>query len=805
MGYSTLKAALDAVVKTNGRQQITGSNLNGVMTQILQGVDILDRANPADTSGMNHVVLKSNRTFAEQVTGTNTIFEIRDNFNLGGASVTIPSDSILFFNGGKVSNGTLTGNKTAIVAAPVKIFDGITMTGTFTNASAQLNWWCVPSVGVTDVDVTADLQLAFDSPMREFVLNGVYSISSPVLLPSHSVIKGHGAETFKKYGFKALSGFTTKTINDPRVAGRTWVVSGMFYHYYDYKPYLREMFIDAQKNAKFCIEHVVGYSWSNVDHVWLGNARFACMVQYACEQPIYNHMTCVNSHIGFLSSMKKLVDGDIISPSGTNIGSNNIIQCSHCIIQGCNYGMVVNGGTNLSLHSCKFGYNSIAAMVLVGTRAYVSDVYSEGDGICNFWINPDTGEKTTAASGQSLAYLSEASHVIGGVTTEGRLDGFTPAFDFKFTASATGVKTSYRSPFFIKETTLNVESAFVSFINRGRGVSPMPPTPEETTHDGVDSIFLTEVSTLNLVNVNQYNHDNPGKNSMYAYVIDFVPSNTAQTLSMITSDATRRIAADNNTKIITTAPCNSAAADFVRIPGIGFKWGYKVNNYPTGGLNQDIESRLRGAGYDVNHYKYNYKQNVFAGLIKNVPLYRKTMTAGGLDGLYFRKEDLTSIFGDREQVKVVFYAKLLNDVASGTISFSIQYSSTYYTHLVTKNVVCSITNGKAGDMYRIQQIVFMNPPRDANIDSTWNYLYLRNYSSIADTDIALTDLLLYDVEDGDELAPVYQSFYMTSGTTAKRPAVTDVPVGFTYFDTDLGKTIVSNGTAWVNMDGTPLA
>lgn len=46
-----------------------------------------------------------------------------------------------------------------------------------------------------------------------------------------------------------------------------------------------------------------------------------------------------------------------------------------------------------------------------------------------------------------------------------------------------------------------------------------------------------------------------------------------------------------------------------------------------------------------------------------------------------------------------------------------------------------------------------------------------------------------------------------SGTTGERPtsslAVTDV--GFTYFDTTLGKMIVWNGTAWVNMDGTALS
>lgn len=107
MGYTTLKAALDSVVKTNGRQEITGSNLNGVMTTLLQGVDIMDRSNPADTSGLNKVVLNKSRTFAQQVISTNTIYEIRDAFNLGGGSVNIPAGCVLNFNGGSLTNGTI--------------------------------------------------------------------------------------------------------------------------------------------------------------------------------------------------------------------------------------------------------------------------------------------------------------------------------------------------------------------------------------------------------------------------------------------------------------------------------------------------------------------------------------------------------------------------------------------------------------------------------------------------------------------------------------------------------------------------
>jgi len=49
--------------------------------------------------------------------------------------------------------------------------------------------------------------------------------------------------------------------------------------------------------------------------------------------------------------------------------------------------------------------------------------------------------------------------------------------------------------------------------------------------------------------------------------------------------------------------------------------------------------------------------------------------------------------------------------------------------------------------------------------------------------------------------------YPTAGTTATRTGWTMVPeqVGMQYFDTDLGKTVVYNGTAWVNMDGTALS
>lgn len=62
--------------------------------------------------GMGYVILRKDKTFAEQVTIPNTIYEIRYQFDLGGASVTIPAGCVLKFIGGQLSNGNLVSQAT---------------------------------------------------------------------------------------------------------------------------------------------------------------------------------------------------------------------------------------------------------------------------------------------------------------------------------------------------------------------------------------------------------------------------------------------------------------------------------------------------------------------------------------------------------------------------------------------------------------------------------------------------------------------------------------------------------------------
>ena len=88
------------------------------------------------TGKMGYKVLNPTKTFAEQVTAENTIYEIRDVFDLGGTqetpvSVTLPAGSKIKFNGGIIRNCTIVGNNTSIEAGNTQIFDNVKFSGTF--------------------------------------------------------------------------------------------------------------------------------------------------------------------------------------------------------------------------------------------------------------------------------------------------------------------------------------------------------------------------------------------------------------------------------------------------------------------------------------------------------------------------------------------------------------------------------------------------------------------------------------------------------------------------------------------------
>ena len=134
---------------TKGRYVIQGNLVNAadeedltVEHSDLLGIDTLKLANRNNTDGMGYIILRKNKSFAEQVTKENTIYEIRYDFNLNSSNIIIPNNCILKFEGGNLKNGILTGNNTIIIAHRIKIFNiDIQITGTWNINEAYPEWY----------------------------------------------------------------------------------------------------------------------------------------------------------------------------------------------------------------------------------------------------------------------------------------------------------------------------------------------------------------------------------------------------------------------------------------------------------------------------------------------------------------------------------------------------------------------------------------------------------------------------------------------------------------------------------------
>ena len=134
----------------------------------------------------------------------NTIYIIQYDYDLNGATITIPANCVLKFEGGSFCNGTITGQSTAIDAIR-NSFMSITFDGTYANSVVYSDW-------VNNDDDTSSLQAALnlckgDADTTLFVHSGNYTIDcinsinvdgethdcAGLIVPSHTCINLGGA------------------------------------------------------------------------------------------------------------------------------------------------------------------------------------------------------------------------------------------------------------------------------------------------------------------------------------------------------------------------------------------------------------------------------------------------------------------------------------------------------------------------------------------------------------------------------------------------------------------------------------
>lgn len=111
------KSILDLVTSDALRSAIESIEpiiINGNVVNAPDEIDItsneqnlLQFKNRSALDGMGYVILRKNKTFAEQVTQANTIYEIRYDFDLNGDEIQIKEGCVLDFIGGSLNNGSI--------------------------------------------------------------------------------------------------------------------------------------------------------------------------------------------------------------------------------------------------------------------------------------------------------------------------------------------------------------------------------------------------------------------------------------------------------------------------------------------------------------------------------------------------------------------------------------------------------------------------------------------------------------------------------------------------------------------------
>lgn len=140
---------LDSGVNVEGDVTITNNPDYEDLTQNSQNeLKFADKEYNADTfSGLGRVYLRKNIVSNKNVltqamlADANTIYIIQYDYDLKGATITIPDNCVLKFEGGQLKNGKLSSSDTSIfVTGEYCIFKDIKLLGTWAG-EAKLSWW----------------------------------------------------------------------------------------------------------------------------------------------------------------------------------------------------------------------------------------------------------------------------------------------------------------------------------------------------------------------------------------------------------------------------------------------------------------------------------------------------------------------------------------------------------------------------------------------------------------------------------------------------------------------------------------
>lgn len=146
--------------------------------------------------------VRKNILTQDMINDPDTIYEIKYDFDLNGATIEIKKGCTLYFTGGSLKNGTIKGNSTNIISDYL-IFKNLNVIGSW-DTIGESKWFVQSSsytirqnnVYIDKLDVSDDFQIFLNSSFRKFhICKGFYYITKPLIISNSIEINMDGGSS----------------------------------------------------------------------------------------------------------------------------------------------------------------------------------------------------------------------------------------------------------------------------------------------------------------------------------------------------------------------------------------------------------------------------------------------------------------------------------------------------------------------------------------------------------------------------------------------------------------------------------
>jgi hypothetical protein len=192
----TIKINELSSLQNDGEKYIPYSGDDGIAYK--NSIDKINNRSKTVSNNSGYFVLPNSFDWEESLIGySDSVLEIRYNFDLGGATINLPNDVLLKESGGILKNGTIVGNNTKIENSLNQLFDkDVIIQGTWDVEEEFLEWHGAKGDGLTD-DYLALKNVGKISKNIKLIDDKIYKIANIEQIDLVDGVKFSGKGTLK--------------------------------------------------------------------------------------------------------------------------------------------------------------------------------------------------------------------------------------------------------------------------------------------------------------------------------------------------------------------------------------------------------------------------------------------------------------------------------------------------------------------------------------------------------------------------------------------------------------------------------